>query len=180
MDQINGECGVKNEILMKYHEKTVTMVKGFDQTIFQHVPRALNEEADRLSQLATTIYDELPKDVYIKLQDHPSYEERILASVLEEPEDWKTPIASGLKKNMLQTKANKGAGTEELPPVMWSLLTTPSHVTGKTPFAIVYGTETVLQVEVGLPSYRQRELSHLNGKLINDTWHVTKLRKYYV
>ncbi|GAA0173288.1 hypothetical protein LIER_26940 [Lithospermum erythrorhizon] len=49
MDQINGECGVKNENLMKYHEKAMTIAKGFDQTIFQHVPRALNEEADRLS-----------------------------------------------------------------------------------------------------------------------------------
>ncbi|GAA0184213.1 hypothetical protein LIER_31501 [Lithospermum erythrorhizon] len=67
MDQINGQCGVKNEILMKYHEKDVTMAKGFDQTIFQHVPRASNEDLDRLSQLATTYYDELPKRVYIEL-----------------------------------------------------------------------------------------------------------------
>ncbi|KAG9148951.1 hypothetical protein Leryth_023872 [Lithospermum erythrorhizon] len=36
MDQINGEYGVKNEILVKYHEKVVTTVKGFEQTIFQH------------------------------------------------------------------------------------------------------------------------------------------------
>ncbi|GAA0142602.1 hypothetical protein LIER_03461 [Lithospermum erythrorhizon] len=49
MDQINGACGVKNDILIMYHEKAVTMAKGFDQTIFQHVPRVLNEEADRLS-----------------------------------------------------------------------------------------------------------------------------------
>ncbi|GAA0170669.1 hypothetical protein LIER_24884 [Lithospermum erythrorhizon] len=61
MDQINGECGVKNKTLAKYHEKAVTMAKGFDQTIFQHVPRAQIEEEDRF--------------------------------VLEEPDDWRTPIA---------------------------------------------------------------------------------------
>ncbi|GAA0145781.1 hypothetical protein LIER_36187 [Lithospermum erythrorhizon] len=87
MDQINGEYGVKNEILVKYHEKVVTTVKGFEQTIFQHVPRAQNEKAHKLSQLATTYYDKLPKGVYIELRDHPSYEEKVLFSVLEEPED---------------------------------------------------------------------------------------------
>ncbi|GAA0144056.1 hypothetical protein LIER_35862 [Lithospermum erythrorhizon] len=141
-------------------------------------------------------------------------------------------ILSGLKKNMVQTRANKRAWTEELPTVVWSLHTTPSHATGETPFALVYGTEVVLPVEVGFPSYRQKgfdeeennlrmrgelnfteelrdkalfkmvqykhlmartynriakvigpatyELSHLNGKSINHTWHATKLRKYYV
>ncbi|GAA0170034.1 hypothetical protein LIER_24384 [Lithospermum erythrorhizon] len=128
-------------------------------------------------------------------------------------------IFSGLKKNMVQISANNEAWTEELPMVLWSLRTTPAHTTGETPFALVYCTEAVLPVEVGLPSYRQRgfdkeasnqqmreqvnfiddlrkkdlfkmvtkvvglatyELSYLNGKLINHTWHATKLRKYYV
>ncbi|GAA0142606.1 hypothetical protein LIER_03465 [Lithospermum erythrorhizon] len=88
IDQINGKCGVKNEILMKYLEKAMTMAKHFDQTIFQHIPRAQNEDADRLSQLTTTYYDEFPKEVYINLRDHLSYEEKLLSSVLEEPEDW--------------------------------------------------------------------------------------------
>ncbi|GAA0145452.1 hypothetical protein LIER_05642 [Lithospermum erythrorhizon] len=61
MDQINGECGLKNEILMKYHEKAVTMAKGFEQTIFQRVLRALNEEADRLSQSLQPIMMNCPK-----------------------------------------------------------------------------------------------------------------------
>ncbi|GAA0178000.1 hypothetical protein LIER_29780 [Lithospermum erythrorhizon] len=65
-------------------------------------------------------------------------------------------IFSGLKKNMVQTKVNKGAWTEELPTVLWSLRTTSSHATGETPFALVYGTKAVLPVEMGLSSYRQR------------------------
>ncbi|GAA0143614.1 hypothetical protein LIER_42773 [Lithospermum erythrorhizon] len=97
IDKTNGECGVKNEILKKYHEKDVTMAKGFDQTIFQHVPRTQNEEADSLSQLTTTYYDELSKEVYIELRDHPSYED----SVLEEPNDWRRPIARYLAMGQL-------------------------------------------------------------------------------
>ncbi|GAA0143616.1 hypothetical protein LIER_42774 [Lithospermum erythrorhizon] len=45
---------------------------------------------------------------------------------------------------------------QELPTVLWSLRTTPSHASGETPFALVYGTNVVLPIEVGLPSYQQR------------------------
>ncbi|GAA0145780.1 hypothetical protein LIER_36186 [Lithospermum erythrorhizon] len=65
-------------------------------------------------------------------------------------------IFNKLYKNMVQTGANKGAWTEELPTVLWLLCTIPSHTTGESPFFPVYGTEAVLPVEVGLPSYRQR------------------------
>ncbi|GAA0154140.1 hypothetical protein LIER_12209 [Lithospermum erythrorhizon] len=162
---VKGKCGVKNETLMKYHEKVVTMAKGFDQTIFQHVSRAQNEKTDKLSQLATTYYDAFLKEVYIELRDHPVYEEKVISSVLEDPNDWRTLIArrmdncivfSGLKKNMMQIGANKGAWPEELRTVLWSLRTTPSHATDETPFSLVYGTEVVLLVEVGVPLYRQR------------------------
>ncbi|GAA0152096.1 hypothetical protein LIER_37421 [Lithospermum erythrorhizon] len=54
------------------------------------------KEANRLFQLATTYYDELPKEVYIELRDHPIYEEKVLSIVLEELEDWRTPIAKYL------------------------------------------------------------------------------------
>ncbi|GAA0169531.1 hypothetical protein LIER_40779 [Lithospermum erythrorhizon] len=112
MDQINGECGVKNETLMRYHEKAVTMAKGFNQTIFQHIPRAQNEEADRLFQLATTYYDELPKEVYIELRKHHSYEENALSTVLEEPEDWRTPIAKYLTLGNLSSEKAEAKETQ--------------------------------------------------------------------
>ncbi|GAA0187275.1 hypothetical protein LIER_34563 [Lithospermum erythrorhizon] len=275
IDQIKGQCGVKNETLIKYHEKDLTIAKGFEETIFEHVPRAKNEEADRLSQLATTYYHELPHEVYIKLRDHPAYEEETLCTVLEEPDDWRTPIAkylvtwqlpndklkgkkvqnriykfhmlqgelyrksvdgpllvcvstdnipkvlfeakggveysvvvvdyfnkwveaaplkktkgdnivhflwkhiitrfgvpmilsnghvevmnhivfNRLKKNLVQTEEKRGTWLEELPIVLWSLRTTPSHATKETTFGLVYGTEAVLPVEVGLPTYRKR------------------------
>ncbi|GAA0173013.1 hypothetical protein LIER_26718 [Lithospermum erythrorhizon] len=83
-------------------------------------------------------------------------------------------IFSGLKKNMMQIGANMGAWTEELPIVLWSLRTTPSHATGETPFSLVtYKATKVVRPET-------YELSHVNDKPINHTWHAIKLRKYYI
>ncbi|GAA0167376.1 hypothetical protein LIER_22321 [Lithospermum erythrorhizon] len=65
-------------------------------------------------------------------------------------------VFSRLKKNLVQTGANKGTWPEELQTVLCSLCTTLSRTTGETPFALVYGAEVVLPVEIGLPSYRHR------------------------
>ena len=37
--------------------------------------------------------------------------------------------------------------------VLWAHRTTPKEATGETPFSLVFGTETVIPEEVGLPSY---------------------------
>ncbi|GAA0169924.1 hypothetical protein LIER_24302 [Lithospermum erythrorhizon] len=60
MDQVKGTCGVKHELLVKYHAEAIQLVDEFEQIVFEHIPRAQNEEADRLSRLATTYYDEWP------------------------------------------------------------------------------------------------------------------------
>ncbi|GAA0187477.1 hypothetical protein LIER_34765 [Lithospermum erythrorhizon] len=66
MGQIRGDCGIKNESLIKYVTKATTLAKDFTQIIFEHIACTENEEVDRLSKLATTYYDELPKEVYIE------------------------------------------------------------------------------------------------------------------
>ncbi|GAA0143843.1 hypothetical protein LIER_04432 [Lithospermum erythrorhizon] len=127
MDQVNGECGVKNEILKKYHKKDVTIVKG----------SALAEFCEKYGierRFSPVYYPQA--NVQVEVMNHI--------------------IFIGLKKNMLQIGANEGVWTEELPTVLWSFHTTPSHAIGETPFALVYGTEAILLVEVGLPSYHQR------------------------
>lgn len=37
---------------------------------------------------------------------------------------------------------------DELPAVLWSIRTTPNRATGQTPFALVYGAEAVLPMEL--------------------------------
>ncbi|XP_073037999.1 uncharacterized protein [Primulina eburnea] len=43
---------------------------------------------------------------------------------------------------------------EELPSVLWAYRTTPRSSTQETPYNLVYGSEAVLPVEIGLPSAR--------------------------
>ncbi|CAL1400208.1 unnamed protein product [Linum trigynum] len=48
----------------------------------------------------------------------------------------------------------KGRWVEELPSVLWAHRTTYKTATGETPFALTYGSEAVIPVEVNTPSYR--------------------------
>ncbi|MCI76720.1 gypsy retrotransposon integrase-like protein, partial [Trifolium medium] len=46
---------------------------------------------------------------------------------------------------------------KELHNVLWVYRTTPQSTTGETPFRLVYGTETVIPVEIGEPSRRTEQ-----------------------
>jgi hypothetical protein len=56
-----------------------------------------------------------------------------------------------LKKKL---EKKKGAWVEYVPEVLWSYRTTRRTPTGETPFSLTYGTEAVIPVEVGSPSFR--------------------------
>ncbi|GAA0164230.1 hypothetical protein LIER_19918 [Lithospermum erythrorhizon] len=75
IDQIQGKYGVKNEVLKRYHSKVVFLAQGFARIEFRHLPREENEEADRLSRLATTYYSKFPEGVYVEMCNQPTYEE---------------------------------------------------------------------------------------------------------
>ena len=53
----------------------------------------------------------------------------------------------------------KSAWIDELPIVLWAHYTTPKEATRETPFSLVFGTETVIPTEVGLPSYKVENYS---------------------
>lgn len=48
-----------------------------------------------------------------------------------------------------------------MPSVLWTYRTTPRRSTGETPFALAYGMEAVIPLEVGLPTLRTELV--LNG-----------------
>ena len=60
-------------------------------------------------------------------------------------------IKENLKKNL---EKHKGAWIDELPRVLWAYRTTRRTATGETPFAMAFGVEAVIPVEIGLPSFR--------------------------
>uniref|UniRef100_A0A2N9GX46 Uncharacterized protein n=1 Tax=Fagus sylvatica TaxID=28930 RepID=A0A2N9GX46_FAGSY len=63
-------------------------------------------------------------------------------------------ILDGIKKRLEEAK---GKWVEELPSVMWTHRTTRRRSTGETPFALAYGVEAVIPLEVGLPTTRTTE-----------------------
>ena len=60
----------------------------------------------------------------------------------------------GIKKRLEEAK---GKWVEELPSVMRNYQTTHRRSTGETPFALAYGVEAVIPLEVGLPTTRTTE-----------------------
>ncbi|GAA0182370.1 hypothetical protein LIER_30365 [Lithospermum erythrorhizon] len=107
MDQVRGACGIKNESLVRYHNKATPLAKSIAHIVFEHILRSENEEVDRLSKLATTYYEELPKEVYIEVREKMAYEEIPMRIFLEESSDWKTDIAKFLLEGSLPADPNE-------------------------------------------------------------------------
>ncbi|CAL9028106.1 unnamed protein product [Prunus brigantina] len=63
-------------------------------------------------------------------------------------------IAKKLLKRQLE-KA-KGAWPEKLPEALWAIRTSYRTATGETPFSMAFGSEAVIPVEIGEPSYRTK------------------------
>ena len=57
-------------------------------------------------------------------------------------------------KHFLKTRleGRKGAWTEQLSEVLWAYRTTHKTSIGETPFALTFGTEAIVPVEIGMPS----------------------------
>src|ERR1044072_4775588 len=66
-------------------------------------------------------------------------------------------ILQGLLKRCSDSGGN---WVEQLDHVLWAIRTSPQSSTGETPFRLTYGTEAVIPVEIGEPSYRVAHLNH--------------------
>uniref|UniRef100_A0A2N9FFW9 Integrase catalytic domain-containing protein n=1 Tax=Fagus sylvatica TaxID=28930 RepID=A0A2N9FFW9_FAGSY len=60
-------------------------------------------------------------------------------------------ILSGIKKKLEKAK---GKWVEELPSILWTHRTTVRKATGETPFALAYGVEAVIPLEIGILTTR--------------------------
>jgi hypothetical protein len=65
-------------------------------------------------------------------------------------------ILNGIKKKLEEAK---GKWVEELPSVLWTHRTTARKSTGETPFALAYGVEAVIPLEVGIPTTRTTDFA---------------------
>jgi hypothetical protein len=57
---------------------------------------------------------------------------------------------------------------EDLYQVLWSYRTTPHSTTGETPFRMVYGSDAVIPVEIGQPSWRIMYPTQENEQLLRE------------
>ena len=72
-------------------------------------------------------------------------------------------VLNGIKRRLERAK---GKWTEELSNVLWAYRTTPRRPTGETPFALAYGLEAVIPLEVGLPTIRSEVFEELNNNQV--------------
>ncbi|XP_020409530.1 uncharacterized protein LOC109946397 [Prunus persica] len=62
--------------------------------------------------------------------------------------------SSGLTFVAVSLDKAKGAWPEKLPEALWAIRTSYRTSTGETPFSLAFGSEAVVPVEIGEPSYR--------------------------
>jgi ribonuclease HI len=63
-------------------------------------------------------------------------------------------ILNGIKRKL---EAAKGKWVEELPSILWTYRTTVRKSTNETPFALAFGVEAVIPLEIGMPTIRTTE-----------------------
>lgn len=66
-------------------------------------------------------------------------------------------ILNGIKKKI---EGAKGTLDEELPDILWARRTTIKEAIGHTPLSLVYGSEVLLPVDIGIPSTRVTFYTH--------------------
>ena len=86
----------------------------------------------------------------------------------------------------LKTKVDraKGAWVDELYNILWAYRTTQKTPTGETPFKLSFGTEAVISMEIGLPSFRVKnyddeanvERLHANLDLLKEVREKIRIR----
>uniref|UniRef100_A0A2N9EUX0 Uncharacterized protein n=1 Tax=Fagus sylvatica TaxID=28930 RepID=A0A2N9EUX0_FAGSY len=65
-------------------------------------------------------------------------------------------ILNGIKRKL---EAAKGKWVEELPSILWTYRTTVRKSTNETPFALAFGVEAVIPLEIGMPTIRTTEFA---------------------
>ena len=56
---------------------------------------------------------------------------------------------------------------DELPGVLWAYRTTSQRLTGVSPFALTYGMEAIIPIEIGMPMLRTEVLGIANVEAIS-------------
>ncbi|GJR58019.1 reverse transcriptase domain-containing protein [Tanacetum coccineum] len=103
-NQVLGTYIAKEENMIKYLEKTKSLVSGFNSFSISQVPRSKNKKADALSKIASTSFAHLSKQVLVKILKEKAIQEKEVAAVVkEEGLTWMAPIIEYLRDRTLPT-----------------------------------------------------------------------------
>ncbi|GFS42022.1 hypothetical protein Acr_00g0077760 [Actinidia rufa] len=90
-----------------------------------------------------------------------------------------------LRNLKARLERSKSEWAEELPSILWAYHTTSWIPTGETPYSMVFGTESVILVEIGMPSFRTLNFDkesneielRLNLDLLDEKREMAELRQ---
>ncbi|GKD96069.1 reverse transcriptase domain-containing protein [Tanacetum coccineum] len=101
-NQVLGTYIAKEENMVKYLEKDKNLINDFANFSISQVPRSKNKKADALSEIASTSFAHLSKQVLVEVLKEKSIQEKEVATVVEEEgPTWMTPIVEYLRDGTL-------------------------------------------------------------------------------
>nr|GEV54200.1 reverse transcriptase domain-containing protein [Tanacetum cinerariifolium] len=83
-NQVLGTYVAKEDNMIKYLEIVKGLVSGFTTFSISQVPRSKNKKADALSNIASTSFAHLSKQVLVEVLENKSIKEKEVAAVIEE------------------------------------------------------------------------------------------------
>ncbi|XP_014501602.1 uncharacterized protein LOC106762287 [Vigna radiata var. radiata] len=151
--QVKGAFQLKDDQLMQYFNKLKKLEATFAHFQLQYVPRSENGRADRLAKLASG-------NVRGDCQQQSGREWGITPVTISVEHPQTNGQAEAINKiivNELKKRLREAKGTwvEELPQVLWGYRCSPHGATGESPFTLTYGTDAMLQVEMGEVTLRR-------------------------
>ncbi|GJZ02217.1 reverse transcriptase domain-containing protein [Tanacetum coccineum] len=101
-NQGNSSYIAKEPGMVQYLNKVKTLAKSFKEFSIKQIPRIENKKADALSNITSTSFAHLSKQVLVEILKEKSINEKeILDVVEEEGNTWMTPICEYLAKEIL-------------------------------------------------------------------------------
>ncbi|GKA77232.1 reverse transcriptase domain-containing protein [Tanacetum coccineum] len=101
-NHVLGEYVAKEDNMIRYLDKTKSLIQGFDRFTIRQVPRGDNKKADALSKIASTSFAHLSKQVLVEILKYKSISEMEISTVIEEQDPtWMTPIIEFISKGTL-------------------------------------------------------------------------------
>ncbi|GJR50329.1 reverse transcriptase domain-containing protein [Tanacetum coccineum] len=101
-NHVLGEYVAKEDNMIRYLDKTKSLIQGFDRFTIRQVPRGDNKKADALSKIASTSFAHLSKQVLVKILKNKSISEMEISTVIEEQDPtWMTPLIEFISKGTL-------------------------------------------------------------------------------